>query len=97
MLIIGFICIGIILIICTLISIHAMKEKINDDLYIYPKTGHKYLCLTKCKLKCPSTGNWYNAVIYEEIEDGNYYVREEKDFLAKFVKLKNWKDGNIKE
>lgn len=97
MLIIGFICIGIILIICTLISIHAMKEKINDDLYIYPKTGHKYLCLTKCKLKCPSTGNWYNAVIYEGIEDGNYYVREEKDFFAKFVKLKDWKDGNIEE
>lgn len=97
MIIIGFICICIVLIICILISIRAMKEKINNDLYIYPKNKHRYLCLEKCKLKCPSTGNWYNAVIYEGIDDGNYYVREEKDFFAKFIKLKDWKDGNIEE
>lgn len=94
MVITGFICLGIVFVVCILISKYSAKKHIDSSTYIYPKTGHKYLCLTKCKLKCPSTGNWYEAVIYEGIEDGNYYVREEKDFLAKFVKLKDWKDGD---
>lgn len=66
----------------------------NSRLYIYPKTEHRYLPIYRCKLKCPSTGEWFDAVIYKGIEDEKYYVRERKDFFNKFVKLKDWENGN---
>lgn len=70
-----------------------MKEK-NNNTYIYPKTGHKYMPLYRCKLKCPINGEWFDALIYQGLDDGGkLYVRERKDFLDKFVKFLDWKDG----
>lgn len=72
-------------------AINIMKEKNNT--YIYPKTGNKYVILGKCKLKCPIDRKWYEAVIYQGLDTGMVYVRERKDFLDKFVKFLDWKDG----
>ena len=49
----------------------------------------------RCKLKCPSTGEWFDAIIYKGVEDERYYVRERKDFFDKFVKLKDCKNGKV--
>lgn len=35
-----------------------------------------------------------DVLIYIGLKDGNLYVRERKDFLDKFVKLTDWKNGN---
>lgn len=74
-------------------TIKIMKKERNERTYIYPKTGHKYMPLCRCKLKCPVNGEWYEAVIYQRLDTGMVYVRERKDFLDKFVKFLDWKDG----
>ena len=49
--------------------------------------------LYRCRMKCPTSGEWFDAVIYRGLDDGGkYYVRERKDFLDKFVKLIDWKN-----
>lgn len=69
-------------------------KEIRSRTYVYPKTGHKYMPLYRCKLKCPVNGEWFNALIYQGLDDGGkLYVRERKDFLDKFVKFLDWKDG----
>lgn len=70
------------------------KKDFNKRLYIYPKTEHTYLPIYRCKLKCPSTGEWFDAIIYKGVEDERYYVRERKDFFDKFVKLNDWRNGS---
>ena len=45
-------------------------------------------------MKNPTTGEWFDAIIYKGVEDEKFYVRERKDFLDKFVKFIDWKDGN---
>lgn len=43
---------------------------------------------------CHSTGaGWFNALIYQGMENGELYVREYKDFFDKFVKLLDWENG----
>ena len=69
-------------------------KKIREKLYIYPKNGHQYLPLFRCRLKCPASGEWFDALIYQDYESKHLYVRERKDFLDKFVKLKDWNNGN---
>lgn len=68
-------------------------EELREQLYVYPKNGHHYLPLWSCRMKCPTSGKWFDAVIYKGLDDGGkYYVRERKDFLDKFVKFIDWKD-----
>lgn len=62
--------------------------------YIYPKTGHKYLVLDRCKIKSPETGEWHDAYYYKGLDDNNYYAREQRDFVDKFISLKDWENGN---
>lgn len=71
-----------------------LKKDFDKKLYIYPKTEHRYLPLYRCKLKCPSTGEWFDAVIYEGMDDKKYYIREMEDFFDKFVKLNDWRNGS---
>lgn len=33
---------------------------------------------------------WADAVLYISLKNGNYYVREEKQFFDKFITLKEW-------
>lgn len=88
------VCSVIFLIIGTLFTIKFLNNSLNNRLYVYPKTGHTYLPLYKCKSKCPSTGEWFDAIIYKGMEDEKCYVREIQDFFDKFVKLKDWENGN---
>ena len=63
-------------------------DEFNNKIYIYPKTENRYLVLGECKLKCPSSGVWYEAILYQSVNDSSkLYVREKKDFFDKFVKL----------
>lgn len=71
-----------------------MKER-NERTYVYPNTGRKYMPLYRCKLKCPVNREWFDALIYQGLDDGGkLYIREKKDFLDKFVKLKDYENGN---
>lgn len=88
------ICLVIFLIIGAWFAFKLLSKELKSKIYIYPKTKHRYLPIYKCKLKCPSTGEWFDAVIYKGIEDEKYYVRERKDFFDKFVKLKDWESEN---
>lgn len=71
----------------------ALKEW-KKKVYVYPKTEHLYMPLYRCRMKNPTSGEWFDAIIYKGIEDEKFYVRERKDFLDKFVKLKDWENGN---
>lgn len=92
--IIILVCLVIFLIIGAWFAIKLLNKEIDSRLYIYPKTEHTYLPIYRCKLKCPSTGEWFDAITYKGVEDKKYYVRERKDFFDKFVKLNDWKNGN---
>ena len=72
--------------------IWAIQKELDKYTFVYPKTGNKYVVLYDIKMKDPSTGEWKEAVVYKGVEDGNYYVREERDFFNKFVKLHDWKE-----
>lgn len=87
------VCLVIFLIIGALYCFKQLRKDLDKRLYIYPKTEHTYLPIYRCKLKCPLTGEWFDAIIYKGVEDEKYYVRERKDFFDKFVKLNDWKDG----
>lgn len=45
-------------------------------------------------MKCPISGQWFNALIYQDRDTGNLYVRDKKDFFEKFVKLIELNNGN---
>lgn len=55
---------------------------------VYPKTGHKYMPLYRCRMKNPVSGEWFNALIYQGMENGEEY----KDSFDKFVKLLDWEN-----
>lgn len=61
----------------------------HDCIYVHTESGGRYRVLNiGVKLKCPVTGEWLKAVLYEpESEDygtGSEYVRTQKDFCSKF-------------
>lgn len=68
-------------------------KEIRNRTYVYPKTGHKYMPLYRCRMKNPVSGEWFNALIYQGMENGELYVIEYKDFFDKFVKLLDWENG----
>lgn len=68
-------------------------KEIRSRTYVYPKTGHEYMPLYRCRMKNPVSGEWFNALIYKGMDDGELYVREYKDFFDKFVKLLDWENG----
>lgn len=87
----------VVLILCALGLWYAVKLRlkgIRDKLYVYPKNEHQYMPLFRCRMKNPTSGEWFDAIIYKGVKDEKFYVRERKDFLDKFVKLKDWENGN---
>lgn len=70
----------------------------KSQIYVYPKTKNKYLVKGIVKMKDTLSLEWVDAVLYISLKNGNYYVREEKQFLDKFITLKEWEkqDGNSK-
>lgn len=87
----------ILIVICIIyVLLRVSYKEWKKKVYVYPKTGNLYMPLYRCKLKCPTTREWFDAVIYQSMEDEKYYVRERADFLDKFVKLSDWKNGSNK-
>lgn len=69
-------------------------EESEKNIYVYPETGNQYKVIYRCKMKLPIDRIWIDAMIYIGLKDGNFYVRERKEFFDKFVKLKDWKNEN---
>ena len=68
---------------------------LNPGFYIHTKSGKRYRILRLgVHLKCPETGAWHKAVMYEPGEygpdkdfgNGEVYVRTQKSFCAGFRK-----------
>ena len=85
---------GAILIIASFYIIKLRLKEIRGKLYVYPKNGRQYMPLFRCRLKCPASGEWFDALIYQDYNTKHLYVRDKKDFFDKFVKLKDYENGN---
>ena len=70
-------------------------KEIKEKLFVYPKNGHHYLPLFRCRMKCPATGEWFDALIYQDYNTKHLYVRDRKDFFDKFVKLLDWENEKV--
>lgn len=58
-----------------------MKNKI----FIYSKTGNKYVVLGEAEFKHPENRNWINSIMYSPVDNPNkVYVREKTEFLDRF-------------
>lgn len=71
-------------------AIKLKGKEIREKLYVYPKNGHQYMPLFRCRMKCPTSGEWFDALIYQDYDSKHLYVREKKDFFDKFVRLIDW-------
>ena len=60
------------------------RNKESNSGYPHDKT-YKIIDI-ECRMKCPITGLWIDAVIYES-ENSERYVREYDDFIVKFQKV----------
>ena len=75
-------------------TVRLMGKVQRDRMYVYPKNGHHYIPLYRCRMKCPASGEWFDAIIYQDCNTKHLYVRDKKDFFDKFVKLKDYENGN---
>ena len=80
----------LIFIILIFICLYLARKEYQKSLYFYPKNKHFYTSCHTCRIKNPTSGEWVDAVVYQDIKSGNYYARELSDFLAKFVSYKNF-------
>ena len=74
-------------------TVRLMREEQRDRMYVCPKNGHQYMPLSRCRMKCPTSGEWFDALIYQDYSTKHLYVRDRKDFFDKFVKLIDWENG----
>lgn len=72
--------------------LYKANELQKKNIYVYPKTKNKYLVKGIVKMKDTLSLEWVDAVLYISLKNGDYYVREEKQFLDKFVTLKEWEN-----
>lgn len=66
----------------------------KSQIYVYPKTKNQYLVKGIVKMKDINSGEWTDAVLYVSMKNGHHYVREKRQFLDKFVTLKDWEESN---
>lgn len=90
--IVSIICVGLYL------AIIYQNKKDKERIYVYIKTKNKYIVKGIIKMKDTLTLKWVDAVLYISLKNGNYYVREEKQFFDKFITLKEWEKqgGKVK-
>lgn len=82
----------VIALICDAIYLaHLINCKEKERIYVYPKTKNQYYAKGVVKMKDTDSGEWIDAVLYISLKNGNYYVRDKRQFLGKFVTLKEWK------
>lgn len=85
----------IVIFACLVWLLYKANELQKKNIYVYPKTKNKYLVKGIVKMKDTLSLEWVDAVLYISLKNGNYYVREEKQFFDKFITLKEWeKNGN---
>ena len=82
----------IVIFACLVWLLYKANELQKKNIYVYPKTKNKYLVKGIVKMKDTLSLEWADAVLYISLKNGNYYVREEKQFLDKFVTLKEWEN-----
>ena len=77
---------------------HLINCKEKERIYVYPKTKNQYYAKGVVKMKDTDSGEWIDAVLYMSLKNGHYYVRDKRQFLDKFVTLKEWEKngGNDK-
>lgn len=84
----------IVIFACLVWLLYKANELQKKNIYVYPKTKNKYLIKGIVKMKDTLSLEWVDAVLYISLKNGNYYVREEKQFFDKFVTLKEWEKQN---
>jgi len=62
-----------------------MSEAKWMSLYEYKGIAYRVVYFTE--MKCPHTGEWYEAVLYQIANSGKIYCREKKDFEKKFKQV----------
>lgn len=66
----------------------------KKNIYVYPKTKNKYLAKGIVKMKDTLSNEWIDAVLYISLKNEQYYVRDKRQFLDKFVTLEDWEESN---
>ena len=59
-----------------------MKTTPSTTFYTHNKKGKKYTVLNLCQYQHNNV--WYDAVMYQSVETGKNYVREEESFNNSF-------------
>lgn len=75
-------------------SIYLMNCEQKKNIYVYPKTKNKYLAKGIVKMKDTLSNEWIDAVLYISFKNEQYYVRDKRQFLDKFVTLEDWEESN---
>ena len=77
-------------------EVQEIKAIIENRLLVtHIEKGHTYIVLDIVKSKHPDTGEWYDAVIYKQLESKETFVRSIKSFCENFRIINN-NNNNIK-
>ena len=57
----------------------------KDTIFIHKEKGHTYKVLDLLRFKHPDTGEWYDGVLYTQLESGELFVRSEESFVENFI------------
>lgn len=63
------------------------KSLVNCAVVTHNEKGHHYQIVKLVKSKHPDTGDWYESVIYRQIESGEFFVRSVDSFINNFTKI----------
>ena len=74
--------------------LYKANELQKKNIYVYPKTKNKYLAKGIVKMKDTLSNEWIDAVLYISLKNEQYYVRDKRQFLDKFVTLEDWEESN---
>lgn len=55
---------------------------IKTNLFKYKE--RYYVVIDSMESKCKESGEWHSAIVYMDINSGDKYVRDAKDFVGKF-------------
>lgn len=85
----------VVIALCGLIyTSHLLSCEQKKNIYVYPKTKNRYLAKGIVKMKDTLSNEWIDAVLYISLKNGQYYVRDKRQFLDKFVALEDWEESN---
>lgn len=70
--------------------LYKANELQKKNIYVYPETKNKYLVKGVVKMKDTLSNKWVDAVLYINLKSEQYYVRDKRQFLDKFVTLEDW-------